>query len=96
MNRLQYLLIKLAEEGAEVSQIALKTAQFGLYEQHPNLEETNLERIQKELNDLFGIVEMLNTEFGCNLFENSILVKEKIHKVNHYAKYSEELGLLQQ
>lgn len=30
MNREQYLLGKLAEEGSEVAQMALKTQQFGL------------------------------------------------------------------
>lgn len=44
MTRLQLLLSKLAEEGAEVAQIALKTAQFGIEETCPSQPFTNAER----------------------------------------------------
>ena len=44
MDRLQLLLSKLAEEGTEVAQIALKTAQFGLHESREGQYPTNAER----------------------------------------------------
>ena len=53
MNRLQYLLTKLAEEANEVGQIALKTQQFGVDEGMPGQPFTNAERTHQELNDLF-------------------------------------------
>lgn len=92
MNRQQYLLAKLSEECNEVAQIALKTQQFGMLEKHPDLVLNNKERIHEELNDLLAIVEMLNEdlEFGFN--PDNIQILQKKRKVNHYYKYSQELG----
>lgn len=49
MNQLQHLLTKLAEEGAEVAQIALKTQQFGPNEVMPGQPLDNFERCHHEL-----------------------------------------------
>jgi NTP pyrophosphatase (non-canonical NTP hydrolase) len=94
MNRLQYLLIKLAEEASEVSQIALKTSQFGLEEKHPEMDETNKERIHKELNDLLGIVKMLNLQFEFSFTPSEVEINQKMAKVNHYYRYSKECGAI--
>lgn len=94
MNRLQYLLTKLAEESSEVAQIALKTQQFGLEEQHPKLEFTNRQRIHQELDDLFAIVDMLNSEFFFEYLPNLEALDKKIMKVNKYYEYSKNLGLV--
>ena len=56
MNREQYLLGKLAEEGSEVAQMALKTQQFGLDEVY--VDESNRQRLHGELNDLLTIVHL--------------------------------------
>ncbi|WP_321929869.1 hypothetical protein [Burkholderia cenocepacia] len=45
MTLTQYLLVKIAEEAAEVAQIALKTAHFGLNETQPGRDETNAQRL---------------------------------------------------
>ena len=45
MSYEQFLLLKLAEEASEISQIALKTAQFGMFETIPGGSENNAERI---------------------------------------------------
>lgn len=92
MTRLQYLLIKLAEEASEVAQIALKTAQFGLDETSPYHTDNNAARCHAELNDLLGIVNMLNTEFGFNYVESAEAQMLKRDKVNHYFKYCQQLG----
>ena len=92
MNRLQYLLMKLAEECSEVSQISLKTMQFGMDEKHPEMTQTNKERIHGELNDLNGIIMMLNCEFDFNYQVDKDAMYKKVDKVNHYYKYSQELG----
>lgn len=64
MNRLQFLLTKLAEESNEVSQMALKTQQFGLEEKY--LEFSNRERLYQEITDFLTIIKMLNDfcDFG--------------------------------
>lgn len=95
MNKIQYLLVKLAEEASEISQIALKTAQFGVHEQCPGLNETNIQRIDQEFNDLVAIVELINQELNsseihiCDAF-----IERKKEKVNKYYNYSIECGMV--
>jgi len=64
MNHLQHYLTKLAEEGSEVAQIALKTQQFGPGEVMPGQPFNNFERCHQELDDLWAMVEELNDKFG--------------------------------
>ena len=92
MNRLQLLLGKLAEEGAEVAQIAMKTQQFGLDEICPDQPFTNAERTHQELNDLFAIVDMLNKEFEFGFEFEIVHIQKKKARVNEYAAKSIELG----
>lgn len=55
----------------------------------PNLEETNVQRINKEFNDLLGIVQLLNKELGVYEIQfNPELVEKKIDKVEKYYQYS--------
>jgi len=95
MNRLQYLLNKLAEEGSEVSQIALKTAQFGLSEIRPGQPFTNLDRIHQELNDLLAIVDMLNEEYPFRYMRDNDAIDVKKLKVEKFYRYSVNLGLVE-
>ena len=60
MNLTTYLLIKIAEEAAEVAQMAAKTAVFGLNEVYAVVGKSNAERLADELRDLMTVVEMLN------------------------------------
>lgn len=85
MNRIQYLLSKIAEEAAEVTQMVAKTQQFGLKEKYRTLGPTNAERLGEEVTDLMTVLGMLSTETGI---EFGITVEqmspEKVDKVNHY------------
>lgn len=92
LNREQYLLTKLAEEASEIAQIALKTQQFGMDEICPQLPETNKRRIHKELNDLLGVIEMLNIECNFDYIPDKNEIVAKINKVNKYYDYSIQLG----
>lgn len=92
LNREQYLLTKLAEEASEIAQIALKTQQFGMNEICPQFPETNKQRIRKELNDLLGVIEMLNREYEFNFIPDDNEIAAKINKVNKYYNYSIECG----
>lgn len=51
MDKLQYLLTKLAEEGSEVAQIALKTQQFGPHEVMPGQPLSNFQRCHHEIDE---------------------------------------------
>lgn len=101
MTEIQYLLGKLAEEASELAQIALKTQQFGLNEQCPGLEFTNLQRIEQEFNDVLGVIKMiylLIDKDGLadgNIYENKELIIAKISKVNKYMEYSKQLGMVE-
>lgn len=66
LTKEQHLLTKLAEEGSEISQIALKSVQFTLNEiyQDQTVKLSNRQRIHDELNDLLGVVRMLNRYHG--------------------------------
>lgn len=92
MDRLQLLLCKLAEEAAEVSQVALKAQQFGLSEKHADQNATNSHLIQKELTDLVAVVLMLNDEFEFGFELDEIAMNLKRHRINQYAKRSLALG----
>ena len=94
MDRLQLLLSKLAEEGTEVAQIALKTAQFGLHESREGQYPTNAERCHAEIDDLMAAVEMLNEECGFGYTPSRERIEAKKAKVNKFAAYSETLGLV--
>jgi len=92
MSKEQFLLNKLAEEASEIVQIALKTAQFGMNEKHPEKTETNRERIFAELNDLLAVVDELN-EFHDFGFEPNWLAKVgKRQRMIEYMEYSQMLG----
>lgn len=92
MNRFQYLLTKLAEEASEVSQIALKTQQFGASETMPGQNWTNVQRIHQELNDMLAIVGMLNSEYGFGFYQNEQQIQAKEEKVEKFFQYSKSLG----
>lgn len=95
MTRLQHLLGKLAEEGAEVAQIALKTQHFGPQEAMPGQPYTNFERTHHELDDLWAMVEMLNEEFAFGYVPSRERIEAKKVKVQKYLNYSIHLGLVE-
>lgn len=92
MTHEQFLLMKLAEEASEIAQIALKTAQFGMTEKHPDLPLNNKERIHLELNDLLAVVDELNTWSNFDFKENYAAKIKKIEKLNTFLNYSIRLG----
>lgn len=94
MNQLQHLLVKLAEEGAEVAQISLKAAQFGAEEVMAGQPFTNFQRCHQELDDLQAIVEMLNAQYGFAYSPNRERLEAKKAKVRKYLGYSIRLGLV--
>lgn len=92
MTHEQFLLMKLAEEATEIAQIALKTAQFGMLEKHPDLPLNNKERIHLELNDLLAVVDELNSWSQFGFKEDYAAKIQKIEKLNTYLGYSIQLG----
>jgi hypothetical protein len=95
MNQLQHLLIKLAEEGSEIAQVALKTSPFGPLEVMPGQPHNNFERTHHELDDLWAMVEMLNDQFQFGYTPNRARMEAKKVKVRNYLGYSIHLGLVE-
>lgn len=94
MNLLQHYLGKLAEEGSEIAQIALKTQQFGGHEVMKEQPLTNFERCHKEINDLLAVVEVLNEHHGFGFTPDPAHIEAKKAKMDRYLKQSISLGMV--
>jgi cell division GTPase FtsZ len=62
VNRVDHLLVVLAEEAAEVAKEATKCLRFGPHESEGEFYSTNAERVVEEFNDLYAIMIMLQNE----------------------------------
>lgn len=94
MTKEQYLLTKLAEECAEVVQMAIKCQHFGLDECQTEGSESNRQRLHQEISDLLSIVVMLNEQTNFGFVYTDQDIDEKIKKVEKYAQYSKLLRLV--
>lgn len=97
LNREQYILIKIAEEAAEVIQDINKTLIFGLDEKYSKSEFSNRERIVNEITDMFALINLAHNEKILLLpeFPVEAAVKAKQEKFEKYFKYSQELGVVE-
>lgn len=98
MTNEQYLLGKLAEEAAELAQIAIKAQQFGIEEVFGGQEtmRSNRERIEAEFNDVIGVIKMLNIEEDIDIAQNNTAQIAKMNKVDEWRDYAKTLGLVVQ
>ena len=101
LNKLEYILVQIQEECAEVSQRAAKAVRFGVYEKQPGQEKTNLERLEEEAIDLLTMLSMLDDELKHSMLTFNddtkflLAVNTKKEKVLKYMDYSREKGLLE-
>lgn len=95
MTNLQYLLTKLAEENSEVAQVAAKLQQFGLLTPYPADGPTNRELAHRKLDDLMGVIEMLNEECDFAYHPNRERIEAKKRKVASFRQDSIALGLVE-
>lgn len=94
MNKIEYLLVKLAEECAETSQRATKALTFGVDEIQEGQELTNAERIIYEFNDIMTIMIELNRLGVFKEIVNEDMILSKKDKLQKYMIYSQEKGCL--
>lgn len=93
MSTEQHILLKLMEECSEVAQIASKSMLFGFDDSHPKHDnQKNIDLLHGELDDLLGIVEMLNDKCGFGYMPNPTNLVLKQEKVMNYMQYSRECG----
>lgn len=91
MNRQEYLLNLVSEEGGEISQAANKCARFTPH--HAYYSESNLARLQTEITDLITILYMLGEELK---YEFELLpCKAKQARVEKFMQVSRDMGTLQ-
>lgn len=95
MNLLQHLLTKLAEEGAEIAQIALKTQQFGPREVMPGQPLDNFQRCHLEIDDMQAVIELLNDQHGFGYVPSRERIEAKKAKMSKYLAFSQSLGLVE-
>lgn len=92
----EYLLVKLSEEAAEVSQSVSKALIFGLNESQTGLEKNNAQRLEAEIIDFLGVVKMLSDAgvIDVSSEEASERIDQKVEKVERYMRYSASIGTL--
>lgn len=95
MNRTEHLLTCLAEECAEVQQAVAKAQRFGLDDGYPGTDRTNRGDLEREITDLFAVLEMLEDD-GILKCEGSRRkeMDQKKAKVCEFMRYAERRGTL--
>lgn len=95
MTLTEYLLSKLAEECAEVTQRATKAQTFGLHEVQPGQCLSNIQRLGIEVRDLMVVLEELQKTTGIfpELYDTQA-AQEKREKLYKYMDYSRAQGCL--
>lgn len=98
MSNQQFLLTKLSEECNEIGQMASKCQQFGLDEVYSGdgNTATNRERLHAEINDLLGVIDMLNVEEAFGFNPDPIAHLYKRAKIAKYRRYSVGLGFVEE
>lgn len=93
MTLQEYLLVQLGEEAAEVAHACGKAARFGLNDDYKG--KNDRQRLVEELNDLFALVELLQTHNILPLDAyNKQQVASKKEKVRKWMEHSFYLGIL--
>ena len=98
MTKLEYLLVCLAEEAAEIIKPAMKAARFGLGNHLPNQPElTNAQSISDELHDIMAIISLINNvQAGTDratLIPTQLDYQKMTDKMLKVNKHMEDIGI---
>lgn len=91
MTKEEWLLSKIAEEGGEVSHMALKAQKYGINGVAPNQTQTNWQKLQEELVDLLVAINEYDSEL---MFYSPEVFNRKRKKMLDMIKVSEEHGYI--
>jgi len=95
MTRIEYLLVCLMEECAEVSQAASKSLRFGLGDRYKD-KDTPEKALAAEILDLIAVIGMLQAENVADSDATTYMegLSRKRDKVEKYILYSQERGIV--
>lgn len=93
MNIVEHLFLCAAEEGGEITQAAGKAGRFGAFDVPPSGGVPNNEYLVREVNDLLGVLEMLQ-EQGIPLIGigDRSAIEAKKEKLRTFISYAIGLG----
>lgn len=96
MNDTEHLLVCLAEECSEVAQACAKSLRFGLDDRNvlDPKGPTNREQLMAELNDLVGVMRMLELQGAIPHWWDTEKQTSKLLKVRKFMDYAETVGAL--
>ena len=92
MNKEKYLLLCLIEECNEIEHRACKAIRFGLNEKQPGQDKTNAQRLHDEINDLMGVISLLNQQFDFKYEPSVQAMQDKQKRLEKYYRYSKSKG----
>jgi len=87
----KHLFQILGEEGSEISQACSKIIRFTPFHQAPGYENTNIQNLTIEVNDVFAVLDLLSQE-GFTIQRDEALINSKKERIAKYFKISQELG----
>lgn len=95
MTSEQWLLIKLAEECAEVIKECTKSLNYGLNHTNPYNKTVNSVLLVEELNDILGVSKLLvGYEIIPILWDDINRIESKKNKVLKSLEYAKSLGIV--
>lgn len=99
MNKEQMLLLKVAEECAELTQICSKIIRFGADNKKPGQEYTNSQLFNEEFADVwctvnYYLAEKTGKENKFNDFQLNIYNQRK-ERIDKYLEVSKQLGIFE-
>lgn len=96
-TEIDHLLTCLAEEAVEVAQRVCKIQRFGIDEIQEGKTETNRKRLEGELKDLLGVMDMLieRDVLNAEIYNDFIAAQLKENRVLKYMDYARQKGTLE-
>lgn len=95
MNKVEWLLSKVAEEANEVAQVALKAQKYGLEGVKPGSDKSNLDFLQEEYLDLITAIHMLENHLGMVIDNHTWKQRlDKRQRVINMMEISRKIGKL--
>lgn len=93
MTRTEHLLVCLAEECAEVQHTVSKILRFGWSHEWPAYGKTNLDVLEDEINDVLGVLNLLEGE-GFQITISAHKQVEKQKKVEKFINLAKSKGTI--